>query len=51
MISLRTMLRISGNNPTQKSFLKNKKLAAQAALSLEGFCFWGIIPKPKIRIL
>jgi hypothetical protein len=38
-------------NPTQESYKKKSFLATRAALSSEGFCFWGIIPKPKIRIL
>jgi hypothetical protein len=51
MICLRTLLRIYKNSPTKK-ILKNKiKLVAQAALSSQGFCFWGITPKPKIKIL
>jgi hypothetical protein len=37
--------------PIQESWKIKSILAARAALSSEGFCFWGIIPKPKIRIL
>jgi hypothetical protein len=37
--------------PTQKSFKLKSFLAAQAAQTSQGFCFWGITPKPKIRIL
>jgi hypothetical protein len=36
-------------NPTQDN-LKRKSFLA-AALSSQGFCFGGITPKPKIRIL
>jgi hypothetical protein len=50
MISLRTLLRIYEKNPTQKSFKIKSFLAAQAALSSQGFCFGGITPKLKIRI-
>jgi hypothetical protein len=37
--------------PTQKKKLKKNSLVARAALSSQGFRFWGLIPKPKIRIL
>jgi hypothetical protein len=38
-------------NPTQKSEKIKSFLAARVALSSKGFCFWGIIPKPNIKIL
>jgi hypothetical protein len=38
-------------NPTQKSLKIKSFLAAQAAQTSPGFCFWGITPKVKIRIL
>jgi hypothetical protein len=38
-------------NPTQKSLKIKSFLAARVALSSEGFCFGGIIPKPKFGIL
>jgi hypothetical protein len=37
--------------PTHKSSKIKSFLAARAARTSEGFCFWGITPKPKIRIL
>jgi hypothetical protein len=35
-------------NPTQKSLKEKSFLAARAALSSQGFCFWGIAPRLKI---
>jgi hypothetical protein len=37
--------------PTQKSQKIKSFLAAQVARTSQGFCFWGITPKPNIRIL
>jgi hypothetical protein len=51
MICLKTLLRIYEKISNSKKLKINKKLAARATLSSEGLCFWGIIPKPNIRIL
>jgi hypothetical protein len=37
--------------PIQKSEKIKSFLATQAALSLQGFFFWGITPKPNMGIL
>jgi hypothetical protein len=42
-------LRIYEKRTNPKSFKNKKSLAAQAALSSQEFCFWGITPK--IRML
>jgi hypothetical protein len=51
MVCLRTLLRIYEKKSNPIFFKIKSFLAAQVALSLQGFCFWGITPKPKIRIL
>jgi hypothetical protein len=38
-------------SPTQKSKKIKSFLAARAVLSSQGLCFWGITPKPTIRML
>jgi hypothetical protein len=35
----------------QKNLKIKSFLAARAAWISQGFCFWGITPKPKIKIL
>jgi hypothetical protein len=35
-------------NPTQKSLKTKRFLVAQATLSSQGFCFWGVTPGLKI---
>jgi hypothetical protein len=51
MTCLRTLLRIYGKNPTQKSFKIKSFLVARAAPRTKELCFWGITPKPNIGIL
>jgi hypothetical protein len=51
MIYLGTLLRIYEKKSNPKKLKIKSFLAPRAALSSQGFFFWGITPKPKIRIL
>jgi hypothetical protein len=51
MVCSRTLLRIYEKKSNPKKFKNKSFLATRVALSSQGFCFWGITPKPKIGIL